>query len=188
MISLRVTAHLVDGRTSGIVGQDFLLDGPLAWAEATRGDYPPLTRTHAPEIPLPLERWDKNTDWGWCTSRAHYDVHAHTVLEVRRKPSDDAFARYTTEKKHHHALGPHKARDLLIPIAVIPSISWDIECTDEDWLNLLLDRLTHLGGHRARGLGRIRDWEISEGTPDAWKDRPYTKPVRPPYWHTERKR
>lgn len=188
MTSLKVTAHLIE-RTSGIVGREFLLDGPLAWAEATRPDsaYPTITREHAPEILLPLEKWEQNGLWGWKNSRAHYQVQAHTMLEIRKKPADAELVRFTKEKKNHHALGPHKARDIAIPIAIIPSISWEIECADEDWLRLLLDRITHLGSHRAIGLGQVTHWEIEPGTPGAWADRPMTLPTRPPYWHYERK-
>lgn len=188
MTALTITAHLVE-QTSGIVGQPFLLDGPLAWAEATRPDrdYPPISKEHAPEIPLPLNLWEQDGDWGWRVSRAHYIVAAQTVLEIRKKPADKQLATYTTERKNHHGLGPHKARDLVIPTALIPAISWDVDCADQEWLRLLLDRITHLGSHRALGLGRIRSWDITPGTPDAWKDRPYADPLRPPYWHHQRK-
>lgn len=186
MTSLRVTARLAE-RTNGIVGQPFMLDGPLAWAEATTGDYPPLTGDTAPEIPLPLEKWERDGLWGWKTSRAHYDVAAQTVLEVRRKPSDKEFARFTEERKHHHGLGPHKARDTAIPIALIPTIWWDVEATDEAELLLLLDVITHLGARRSIGLGRVDDWEVTPGTPGGWEDRPFTAPARPPYWHQARK-
>lgn len=183
---LRVTAHL-DTATTGIVGQPFMLDGPLAWAEAVTGDYPPLTRDHAPEIPLPLVMWEEDGEWGWCTSRALYDVASHSALEVRRKPADAELSRFTRERKNHHALGPHKAKDAIIPTALIPKIWWDIECADEEWLRRLLDQITHLGGHRARGLGHVTQWETAPGEPGAWKDRPYNKPTRPPYWHPERR-
>ncbi|MBP7881150.1 MAG: hypothetical protein KAZ70_01805 [Actinomyces sp.] len=187
MTSLYVVAHLAE-KTSGIVGRPFMLDGPLAWAEATLGDYPPLTRNHAPEIPLPLEKWEEDREWGWKCSQADYEVAASSVLEIRRKPSDAEFARFTKERKHHHGLGPHKARDLVIPTAHIPKIAWNLECTDQAWLDRLLRAITHLGSHRAIGLGKVSAWTITPGKKDAWRNRPFAAPCRPPYWHQARQR
>lgn len=186
---IRITATLAE-KTSGIVGQPFLLDGPLAWAEATRQDrqYPPITRGIAPEIPLPLEKWEKDGQWGWCCSQAQYEITAQSVLEVRKKPADQQLARFSRDKKNHHGLGPHKARDFVIPVAFIPEITWSLVCTDVDWFELLIDRITHLGAHRAIGLGKIKEWSYSfHDDPQAWKNRPFTPPTRPPYWHHERK-
>lgn len=183
---MRVTAHL-EGSCAGIVGQPFMLDGPLAWAEAVTGNYSPITKGHAPEIPVPLETWEKNGLWGHKTSRAHYDVTAYGSLEIRRKPSDREYSRYTKDRKNHHALGPYKARDLVIETAIIPEIWWDIEPTDAEKLETLLQLITHLGSHRAIGLGKVTHWELADGPENGWEDRPFTLPTRPPYWHQERR-
>ena len=119
---MRITAHL-EGSSAGIVGTPFMLDGPLAWAEAVTGAYPPLTKDHAPEIPVPLETWEKGELWGYKTSRAHYDVLSYGSLEIRRKPSDREYSRYTKDRKNHHALGPYKARAIL-EVLTGPSWRW----------------------------------------------------------------
>jgi hypothetical protein len=186
MTSLKITAT-IEGATSGIVGRDFSLDGPLAWAEAAAGNYSPITPDHAPEIQLPLEKWQQGDLWGWKCSRAHYEVASYGSLEIRRKPTDREYARFTGDKKNHHALGPYKARDLVIETAIIPTISWDVECVDEKWLKMLISRLTHLGSHRAIGLGKVAEWTIKPGELGAWEDRSFDAPTRPPYWHQERK-
>lgn len=182
---LKVTA-VFKGPTSGIVGNPFMLDGPLAWAEAISGKYPPATREHAPEIPLPLEKWEEAGLWGWKCSQALYEVQGFSGLEVRRKPSDNQLRDFTKEKRNHHAMGPYKAKDLTFELSHIPEISWELVVTNRDWFDALLQKITHLGGQRARGLGEILSWKVEEGTPDGWKNRPFTTPCRAPYWHKAR--
>ena len=184
---MRITAHL-EGSCAGIVGQPFMLDGPLAWAEAVTGNYSPITKGHAPEIPVPLETWEKGELWGYKTSRAHYDVLSYGSLEIRRKPSDREYSRYTKDRKNHHALGPYKARDLVIETAIIPKIWWDAQPTNLAKLEELLGLITHLGAHRAIGLGKVTSWEFTDGPNNGWEDRPFARPTRPPYWHQERHR
>ena len=182
MRSLRVTAVL-DGPSAGIAGNAFMLDGPLSWVEAVTGDYPPLSREKIPDIPLPLGRWDCDGQWGWMCSAAHYEVVSYSALEIRRKPSDREYARLTRDRKNHHALGPYKARDLVVETELIPEVWWDVVVTDRDWFDRLLSGVTHLGARRAVGLGRVRDWQVFDGPDHGWKDRPFTVPCRPPYWH-----
>lgn len=183
---MRITAHL-EGSCAGIAGQPFMLDGPLTWAEAVTGDYPPLTRDHAPEIPIPLDTWEHDNIWGYKTSQAHYETISYGTLEIRRKPSDREYSRYTKDRKNHHALGPYKARDLAIETAIIPEIWWDIQTSNLPRVKELLQLVTHLGSHRAIGLGKVTRWEYADGPEDGWRDRPYTLPSRPPYWHQERR-
>ena len=184
---MRITAH-IEGACAGIVGHGFMLDGPLAWVEAVTGNYPPLTNSHAPEIPLPLEKWEQGGTWGWKCSRAHYEPLSHSSLEIRRKPADKEYGRFTKEKKNHHALGPAKARDLVVETAIIPAIWWDLNPADEARLIALCRQITHVGAHRAIGLGKVTRWEFTDGPQDGWEDRPFTLPSRPPYWHPERRK
>lgn len=191
---LRITATL-DTPTAGIEGTPFMLDGPLAWAYAQLAPadtLTPMTSTHVDDMPLPLDKWEQLDTWGWAVSRAHYDIQARSHVDIRRKPADPQFARYTTEKRHHHGLGPHKARDTTIQTAIIPTITWDALATDVDELERLLEAITHMGAHRAIGLGHVTAWHITEGQPDAWTDRPMPQPGqtaahRPPYWHHTRR-
>lgn len=192
-IPLTVTATL-DTATSGVEGEPLMLDGPLAWAYAVTappGSLPPITSSHAEDMPLPLARWERHSTWGWCVSRAHWTQITHSQTEVRRKPSDQQFARFTRDGRNHHGLGPHKARDTVVPVALIPTIWWDLDCTDETELRRLLHSVTHLGAHRAIGLGHVARWDIQPGTEGAWEDRPMPAPgltgrYRPPYWHHTR--
>lgn len=197
MIPLQVTAHL-DAPCAGVIEQPFMLDGPLAWALATAapaGTYPPITNYYAADMPVPLARWEESGTWGWRTSQALYTVASHGSIEIRRKPADTAFSRFTKERKHHHGLGPHKARDLVVPTTWIHDMTWQVEVTSESQatsLASLLLSIDHLGAHRAIGLGHVARWQINDGTPDAWRNRPMpvageTASHRAPYWHPSRR-
>lgn len=196
MSSVHVTAHL-DRPSVGLIERPFLLDGPVAWAvaELAKRDgiaLPPATREHVPDLDLPFERWEQAGTWGWKVSRGRPAVEAYTAVEIRRKPATAEMARFTTEKKHHLGLGPHKARDTTVAAAWVTRIEWDAETTDETRLADLLSTVTHLGGHAAIGYGHVTKWQIEPGTPGAWADRPMpdTDPheaVRAPYWHHSRR-
>lgn len=197
MIPLVVTAHF-DTLSVGLVEQPLMLDGPLAWAAAmaahTAGTpIPPITREHAPDLDLPLARWEEHGTWGWCTSQAALAVAAHTAIAVRRKPATAAMARYTTDSHHHAALGPYKARDTTVPAAWVHSATWRIVATDTDRLHNLLALITHIGRHRNLGHGHVVRWTTAPGgDPDGWRDRPMPGPgqprrgYRPPYHHATR--
>lgn len=194
---LTVTAHL-DGPTVGLVEQPVMLDGPLAWAAAmdarARGiALEPITRAHAPDLPLPLARWEQAGTWGWCTSAAVVDVASHTASEIRRKPATAQMARFARDRKHHSGLGPYKARDTTIPVAWVRDAVWQVAATDRERLEALLALITHLGANARLGYGRIRSWGVEPGPVDGWRERPLPGPDMPrqayraPYWHATRK-
>lgn len=197
MLPLTVTATL-DTPSVGLVEQPLMLDGPLAWAAAMAAHaagetIEPITRDHAPDLDLPLARWHEHGTWGWCTSQATLDVASYTAVEIRRKPAVDAMARYTRERQHHAALGPHKARDTTVAAAWVRTAVWQVVATDPDRLAALLRHLTHLGRHRNLGLGHVTAWTITPGAdPDGWRHRPMPGPgqprrgYRPPYHHPTR--
>lgn len=186
---VRITAHL-DSLSVGLTETPMMLDGPLSWVWWQLQGSGRIAPGQAPgDAALPLARWVEAGTWGWCVSRAHPQVEAHTAIELRRKPATDAMARYTTDKRFHPGLGPHKARDVTVAAAWVPRVWWDADTTDVDALHALLVDVTHLGAHAAVGYGRVSGWSIEAGVRDGWRDRPMPteggqlQRVRPPYWH-----
>ena len=191
-----ITATLGSIGLPGARGAD-ILDGPLAWAYATRaigrGDRLPAMRNDLPPVdfPLPLDTWQDRDTWGWCVSRAHPDIAAHTAVQVRRKPATGPMARYATDAKHHAGLGPYKARDTTLTGTVARTVSWDALATDLDDLGDLLGHVTHLGARHRNGQGHVLAWTITPtNDTEAWRDRPMPDPAgahtmrpRAPYWH-----
>lgn len=194
-IPLVVTAHL-SAPTIGLTRRPFMLDGPLSWAAAVTSPtpVPPITPTDCPDMDLPLQRWHEHGTWGWCTSQAAFEVTHHGATELRRKPATAAMSRYTTDRRHHLGLGPHKARDTVLSEEWIRSFTWHVLATDRDRLAFLLEHITHLGAHRGIGKGLVDRWQITpDRDPEAWRDRPMPTPGAPPaayrapYWHPTRK-
>lgn len=196
MLPLIVTAHL-DTPAIGLLNHPIMLDGPLSWAVAMRArqqgaDLPEITPECAPDLDLPLQRWERAGTWGWCTSQAAMDIRAYGTLELRRTPATHAMARYARDRKHHIALGPYKARDTALETAWIPMITWHA-VADSDGLDELLPLITHIGQHASRGHGHISKWTMAEDhLAEAWQDRPMPAPgvprraYRAPYHHQSR--
>jgi len=198
MIHLRITA-VMSTPTVGVDTHPSLLDGPLYWAFAQRaksrgGRMAPTSRAFAPDLPLPLAKWERGDAWGWCVSRAHYEAASHTALEVRRKPEVPAMVRFGADRKMHIGTGPWKARDSLIPVAWMPEIWWDADVTDPDDLEDLLRLITHIGARHRAGSGQVAQWSVNPGPIDGWRDRPMPDPsgrpmsIRAPHWHPTRSR
>lgn len=189
---MRVTAYL-DQPVIGLLGNALPLDGPLSWAAAQIDPaVGPITPEHAPEVDLPLGTWEQCGTWGWRASSARYEVVRWTSVELRRRPATTAMARYTTDRRHHLGLGPHKARNATIQACWVREISWDADVTDRRRLWELLGVLTHLGAHTNIGYGHVARWAVELGVEGAWHDRPMPQPgmtvaVRPPYWHPTRR-
>ncbi|KMY23301.1 hypothetical protein ACU19_04825 [Actinobaculum suis] len=192
---LRITA-ILGTPVAGVVTRPFMLDGPLSWVWWAESEnfQPALDPNTAPgDADLPLEKWEKHGTWGWCTSEAVYEVTRRTQMEIRRPPADREFARFTKDKKHHHGMGPMKARDTVIPLSVIPKMVWEVLATDPDEVMRLCEQVTHLGGHRARDCGRVESWEFdTPATATGWERRPFPKPgstgvYRAPYSHPLRR-
>ena len=192
VVTATFTEPLVDAERHPI-----MLDGPLAWAHAVnhQGDLPELTPEHAADMPLPLARWENEDGvWGWCVSAATFDVTRQAAVQLRRKPATAAMARFAPDRRHHLALGPHKARDSTLPAMWVGSMTWHALTTDRDRLMALLEDVTHVGKAHAVGHGRIARWCVEETTDtDAWRNRPLPDPagapqgVRAPYWHPTRR-
>ena len=172
------------------------LDGPLAWAWATRataqGRQLAALRNDVEPVnfPLPLDTWEQEGTWGWKVSRALPDVLAYTAVQIRRKPATLPMSRYAPDRKHHSGLGPYKARDTTLSGVVASTISWHAATTDRAELEDLLRHITHLGARHHNGLGEVLDWTVTEGPDNGWRDRPMPTrggPLilrpRAPYWH-----
>lgn len=196
-VPLVVTAHL-ETTTIGLVERPVMLDGPLSWAAAmhahsTGAPIDPMTRDHAPDLPLPLARWDEAGTWGWCTSQATLDITSYTAVEFRRKPATGPMSRYTTDRRHHTGLGPYKARDTTVSAALVRTATWHVLATDQGHLETLLALVTHLGKHANTGHGAVTAWTLEpDPTPDAWRNRPMPTPGmtaahRAPYHHPTRR-
>lgn len=182
----KVTAHL----TEPVIDADrhpIMLDSILAHARALDGDLPPLTRDRDPEIPLPLDTWETpDGDWAWCASAATYEPAGYTTVNIRRKPNTEAMARYSPVKKHHLALGPHKARDQVLEGVIIHTMTWHIRTSTPDQVRELLDRVHGIGRHATYGYGTVSRWDITptrDPNDTAWQARPTQRRHRPPYWH-----
>lgn len=174
----------------GVDATPYLLDGPLSWAWWQRRGSARILPGHQPEDAcLPLGRWEQDGVWGWRVSRAFPHAVAWTAVEMRRKPNLQAFARYTTDRRFHPGLGPHKARDITIQAIIADRIVWHADTTDQPALEDLLADVTHIGAHAAIGYGHIASWTIEPGPAGGWADRPMPdqggtpQRVRPPYWH-----
>lgn len=196
MPDLTITAVLT-APIVGLVEQDIMLDGPLAWAawqdaERRGMQTPPITPTECADFALPLARWDMHGTWGWCVSSPRYEVVRHTAIQTRRKPATREMARFTTEREHHSGLGPYKARDVTRSAAWVTSIAWDAHVTDDSRLEALLALVSHLGAERRVGHGRVAEWITTPCEPDSWQARPLPTPgtsgaFRAPYWHPSRR-
>ena len=178
----------------GIDRHPVMLDGPLAWAAAQdalrRGDeLPAITDEYAHDFDLPLARWEEAGTWGWCTSRAIFEVGSRSSRERRRKPAVQAMAAYAPDRKHHAGLGPFKARDATYATTWTPTMRWQVEATDVDRLAGLLLLVTHIGAAQSDGMGHVKDRIIRPGIHDGWRDRPMPPhhPARAPYWHPTRR-
>lgn len=208
----RVVAHLADPVIT--VADPMHLDGPLAFcahlaAREAGVILPPLTTARCVDFALPLAMWTAPAPagvdagqltgdgraWGWACSRAHVASHGSTAVEVRKKPPTQEFARYTTDRRHHDALGAHKARNVTMPAALISTVTW-WALGDPDAAGVLLSRLRNLGRVTGHGNGRIHRVTVEVGGPgdrDHWRDRDFPAPagrpgaVRAPYWHPSRR-
>lgn len=189
-----ITAYL----DTPVVGRIGPLDGPLAWAaaqEALRDGTPleEITDDYAPDMDLPLGKWEKDGFWGWRVSNPITDPAHHTSVEIRRRPAGGPMSYYTTDREHHTGLGPLKARNVTLAATWYNTIHWHADVTDRDTLRRLLTLVTHLGARHRNGFGQVTSWEITDGPADGWCNRPLPSDagtmqrVRAPYWHsTER--
>ena len=102
-------------------------------------------------------------------------------------------ARFGADRRMHLGLGPHKARDAMVPAVWAPVIEWHVEAVDQDDLESLLTLITHLGARHRNGFGTVQSWRIEPGAANAWRDRPMPHPsgipagVRAPYHHHTRR-
>jgi hypothetical protein len=212
--AFRVTARLSDPVIT--IADPMHLDGPLSWcayltAQEQGVILPPLTRESCVDFRLPLATWTApampgadprilGVDgllWGWCCSRAIATEHGTTAVEIRKKPPVLEYARYTTDRRHHDALGPHKARNITLPARLITHLSW--WCLgDPDATTALLTKLRGVGRATGHGNGRLLDVTVQAGTledRDRWRDRDMPAPdgvgmpgsIRAPYWHETRR-
>lgn len=212
---MRVMVRL-DEPLVGDLHRPLHLDGPLSWCaylewvEAT-GHRPPPMRPHespidfgiglatwtAPPSAEPVDRRALGADgqaWGHACS-AHTPVPAAlTAVAVRRKPNEQAMARYTPDKRHHLGAGPYKARDVIHPAAWIGEITW-WALGDPARVAQLLTRLTHIGRLGRHGYGRVAAIEVTPaGDRAAWRaGRVFPAPhgrvdtIRAPHHHITRR-
>lgn len=185
---------------AGVDTHPLHLDGPASWgaylayiAEHGHGNLPPISGESAVDFSLPLAAWQRDSAWGWCCSRAHYEPQGYTTAAMRRKPAAEAMARYAPDARHHLSAGPMKARDTPLPATLVHTVTW-YALADPGPLRSLLERVWSLGRLGRHGHGRIARWEVAEHDDrDAWADRVMPDPagpvqgIRAPYYHPTRK-
>lgn len=208
----RVVATVTDPVIT--VADPLHLDGPLAWcaylaAQEAGVILPPIRPDRCVDFVLPLATWTRPAPdgvdpsavgrdglvWGWACSRAHYGDHGTTCAEIRKNPPTREYARYTTDRRHHDALGAHKARNQTLPAVHAPTITW-WALGDPAAASDLLTRLRAVGRVTGHGNGRIISVTVQEGGPgdrDHWMDRDFPAvdgapgSIRAPYWHATRR-
>lgn len=213
-VPFRVVARLADPVIT--IADPMHLDGPLSWCAylaAREQDVvlPALSRAACVDFALPLATWTApappGTDprilgsggllWGWCCSRARFVERGNTAMEVRKRPPVQEYAQYATDRRHHDALGAHKARNVTMPARIVTRVEW-WALGDPDASAELLTRLRGLGRVTGHGNGRVLEVTVQAGGPgdrDHWQDRDMPAPdgqghpgaVRAPYWHPSRK-
>lgn len=211
---VRVVAHLAEP-VINLDAHRAHLDGPAAFgawlqhvAEHGHDSLPPMGHSVV-DFDLPLATWtapapgpvhelaraaDPAQVWGWACSAAIYPDPAWTVVEVRRRPEEQAMHRYAPDRKVHLAAGPLKARNVAQPAVLTQAVTW-WALADPGRLRALLDRVPGLGRLTRHGNGRVARWEVIPD-PDAatrWRQRVWPDPagvpdtIRAPYHHQTRR-
>lgn len=186
MSAYTVTAHI----TTPVIEAErhpIMIDSIMAYARSLDGDMPPLTQIEAPDIPLPLNKWETDSDWGWKASKAEFEIEKDTTVNIYRKPAIDAMARYGNFKKHHIGLGPHKARAITLEASIIHTMTWEIDSDAPEKVMELLERVKGIGRGVNTGYGQVAKWDIQPSHQDnGWRNRPFDQHRnRPPYWHPQ---
>ena len=157
-----------------------------------------------PGIPIPSVSWGGHTVYLSSDALLPKEAQYQRTDHVRRRDSED-IARLT--RKFNRAGGVGRDAMVRSRIVVTPRVGWLVWTHHQRWLHRLMrDRVISLGGLRAHGYGRVREWHIEmvpDGGPEeAWigegmtlrhlpvdwlRDdvRATALPVRPPYWHHE---
>ena len=160
MSQLRVEARIHGGIT--LPYGTLALDGLLAYAVALRMGYGPLGfRDPVPiEIPIALEpggRFHLASH-----SLATFDAHESRFVNRRYPLAEAQMLGHDKLRRVHLAAGPTKSYRIPTTVAFAhgDEIAW--ACIgDADPIRELLASITHLGGRRAVGRGRVAQWRVT---------------------------
>lgn len=174
------------------------LDGLLAYALAplhTPKDEPPPARDETPaEIPLPLDKWRRDGQWGWCASAVLPDSESATIRYWRKKFRTKRAGLYRGTAN----LSSGPTREWNIPIELIlcrKMEAWAVG--DRRRVEQVLRRnIRYLGHKRAHGHGRVIGVTVTPADEDyslardgfAMRYLPDPSGIRkirprPPYWN-----
>lgn len=212
---VRVVAHLAEPVVN-LDAHPAHLDGPAAFGAylayvAARGHHalPPMTSGSVADFALPMATWtapapgpvhelaraaDPGMVWGWACSAAVYEDAAWTVVEVRRRPEEQAMHRYAPDRKVHLSAGPLKARNTAYPAVLVRTVTW-WALADPAALRALLGRVPGLGRLTRHGSGRVLRWDVvpDPQAAERWRNRTWPSPggtpgtIRAPYHHHTRR-
>lgn len=211
MRPLRVTAFMSDGRVASSDGR-FPLDSVLAYAwmaehhpDRVWFNYAASDQSIDPDLSDALERRGEGEDWCWACSLGQYRRVQEFIEFIHKRTDQAAAERYIDFGKRRGKIdtsaGPYKNWRLPVIVQLIPSVEW--YCVgDADEVRRLLRHITHIGGHRGKGYGLVREWTV-EPWPEDWSVygpegqlmRAVPDPagtemcgIRPPYWSMRNQR
>ena len=171
MRPLRVIARMMENVVYS--GDGMHLDGPLAGASFMRR--PPEEREALPPVhlvghvvdeDLPLARVvvdpSSPTGWVWACSAVHAEWLLHTSIEVRKRPPEAEYTRYTKSPSFHRGLGHTKAWDLRFQARFARELVW-YAVGELAAVQSLLDGVVSLGKKVNHGHGCVASWSV-----EAW--------------------
>ena len=175
------------------------IDGLLAWAVAERAGLIAMPDEISPIEDLPLGRWDRfegRPIWTASTLQPEGDVE-HDARYLHRRSMTPDIAAYSSRASWPRKAGRWKSRRFPYEVSAARRVVGTCY-GDRDGVADLLRSVTHIGGKRAFGHGRVAKWTVEEwpgrSTRDAIGDKlvPATSPddeiisyggYTPPYWH-----
>lgn len=195
--NLKITFHL-DG--SGVCydpHEPIHLDSLLAWALAPyhcQGE-PPARDEPPIDIPLPLDRWEMESAWGWRASALFPEGETIQTLQYWRKRFRQGRAEHL-EGRVNIASGPYRDYNMPLPLLLCREmVAWAVG--DRHRVEQVLRKhVRSIGKKRAYGHGQVTGIDVEvvaedlslwrEGRAQRWLPDPdglrIVRP-RPPYWN-----
>lgn len=165
MKPLKVIAHLRSGFSAnfdfdvsidGIIGNQHQME-KLGYDEfvlsQSTGDLRPID-----DLPIAKEYFDG--DWWYQCSRPFFDCkHVHITHIHRRFNGLESELFCSKIKKVETTKGAYKNFRIPVKLYITPKIVWYVN-GDKERISELLNRVTHIGAHRACGFGAVNHWEF----------------------------